>query len=151
MSTITTPVILTNAPIVIISHLLCAHPHPCLNNLPEDNVHPSRAIENSGSLQTHKNATDAKEKENKKTRIHHCLHQSSEVHKMLQIWTRIFCKFDSCNTKTNGKEKGSAKIRSTQNRNSQTKYVKSGREAFAKVQQLAARWKHQMDGEEEKV
>jgi hypothetical protein len=65
MSTITTPVTLTNAPIVIISHLLCAHPHPCLNNLPEDNVHPSRAIKNSGSLQTHKNSTDANEKEKK--------------------------------------------------------------------------------------
>jgi hypothetical protein len=70
---------------------------------------------------------------------------------MLQIWKRKFCKFNSCNKKNKGKEKRSAKIRSTQNRNSQTEYAKSGREAFAKVQQLAATQKHQMDGEEEKV
>jgi hypothetical protein len=70
---------------------------------------------------------------------------------MLQIWKRKFSKFNNCKIKNNGKEKRRAKIRRTQNRNSQTKYTKSGREAFAKVQQLAATQKHQMDGEEEKV
>jgi hypothetical protein len=62
-----------------------------------------------------------------------------------------FASSTAAHTKNNGKEKRSAKIRSTQNRNSQTEYAKSGREAFAKVQQLAATQKHQMDGEEEKV
>jgi hypothetical protein len=61
-----------------------------------------------------------------------------------------FASSTAATQKINVKEK-SAKIRSTQNRNSQTEYTKSGREALAKVQQLAATQKPQMDGEEEKV